>query len=276
MMLKTFESDFDIELIEPKLEEFRYKPSNYSLMSSWPIIENKVSAKPGDFFIYSLITLSKFLGYAANQIDKIDLESYIADHNDLNSYEIKNDELNFNRNNFNVDYCLNKLTDLNFDNFNDELVKSQLKELKFLYKKEINLNGEIKIVSEKFPILKIKENMIRLLDVSNELSEYFKYGKKIHSKYSNAISSYWPEPVPFFSGRTTILQNIEEKLNEKQIIVLIAFSGTGKSAIANQYGMTLKNQRDYTIIWIESDDDFKLFREYQILYKINSNKEINR
>ncbi len=60
-------------------------------------------------------------------------------------------------------------------NLNDQLIKSQLKELKSLFKKEINLNDKIKIFSDTLNISKIKEIMIRLLDVSNQSIKEYKY-----------------------------------------------------------------------------------------------------
>jgi tetratricopeptide (TPR) repeat protein len=84
-----------------------------------------------------------------------------------------------------------------------------------------------------------------------------------HINSTNNISGYLPEPIPNFSGRTTILNNIKSIFNEKQIIILNSVSGTGKSAIANRYGWKLKDETDYIITWMESDSDLKLLNGFQ-------------
>ena len=97
-----------------------------------------------------------------------------------------------------------------------------------------------------------------------------------HANSTNNISSYLPEPIPNFSGRTTVLNNIKSIFNVKQIIILNSVSGTGKSAIANRYGWKLKDETDYIITWMESDSDLKLLNEFQSFYKRFSKYEIQK
>ncbi len=285
-ILKTMESDFYSDSFEPKSEEIKYKPSKYSLMFNWPLIEKKTSTTTANLLSYTMVApiisiIGTTIDYVTNQINTNQTRAYHADNNDEfhSNYEVnyndlaKNEELNLSINNLNVDYFLNKLIDTNLDNLNDQPIKSQLKELKSSFRKEIIVNEKIKIVSREFHISKIKEIMTRLLDVSNKsIKEYLQSAQNV----SNQIPSCLPEPIPNFSGRTKILDNIESTFNEKKIIILNSVSGTGKSAIANRYGWKLNDETDYIITWIESDSDLKIQNGFQKFYFQFSQQEIKK
>jgi len=135
-ILKSFEFDFDSNSIEPKSEELKYKPSKYSLMSNWPLIEETAcTSTENSHPVLSIIRL--YFNYVTDQINTSQpgayhenkdefFSNYVINNNDLTKYE----ELNLSSNNLNVDYFLNKLIDINLDNLNDQLIKSQLKAVK--------------------------------------------------------------------------------------------------------------------------------------------------
>ncbi len=56
-----------------------------------------------------------------------------------------------------------------------------------------------------------------------------------HANSTNNISSYLPEPIPNFSGRTTVLNILKSVFNEKQIIILKTF------LISYFYSVNLRN-----------------------------------
>jgi hypothetical protein len=128
-ILKTMQCDFDSNSIEPKSDELKYKPSKYSLMSNWPLIENSyiVTSIIGSIVNYEMnkINTNQTRAYHANKDDEFH-SNYVINNNDLT----KNEELNLSSNNLNVDYFLSKLIDINLDNLNDQLIKSQLKAVK--------------------------------------------------------------------------------------------------------------------------------------------------
>ena len=104
-------------------------------MSDWPLIEKKASTSTensytvtsmiGSFFNYAMnqINTNQTRAYHANKDDEFH-SNYVINNNDL----LKNEELNLSSNNLNVDYFLNKLIDINLNDLNDQLIKSQLKE----------------------------------------------------------------------------------------------------------------------------------------------------
>jgi Tfp pilus assembly protein PilF/energy-coupling factor transporter ATP-binding protein EcfA2 len=268
-ILKTMESDFNSDSIEPKSEELKYKPSKYSLMSNWPLIEKKPSTSTensytvtsiiGSMFKYGMnqINTNQPRAYYANKDDEF-YSSYVINNNDLT----KNEELNLNNNNLNVDYFLNKLKDINLDNLDDQLIKLQLKELKSSFRKEINLNDKIKIVSDKLNILKIKEIMIRLLDVSNKTTkEYLQSDQNLNirlleNKSSNIkITNILSDFPKIFTGRSEELEKIKESLDNCQFVYIYGRSGTGKTTLASKYTYLLKNEKpDYIIRWIDANN----------------------
>jgi tetratricopeptide (TPR) repeat protein len=268
-ILKTMECDFDSNTIEPKSEELKYKPSKYNLMSNWPLIEKKPSTSTENSYTVTSI-IGSILNYAMNQINTNQPRAYYANKDDefysnyvINNNDLtKNEELNLNNNNLNVDYFLNKLIDINLDNLDDQLIKSQLKELKSSFRKEINFNDKIKIVSDKLNILKIKEIMIRLLDVSNKTTkEYLQSdqnlnirlleNKSSNIKITNVISKF----PKIFTGRSDELEKIKESLDNCQFVYIYGRSGTGKTTLASKYTYLLKNEKpDYIIRWIDANN----------------------
>lgn len=189
-MLKTIESDFD--LIESKSEEVKYKPSNYSLMLNWPEIRISSSVQTENSYenlsIFTIIysSFSIVYRYFTNKINISQLRAYYDKKFYFSNYEINSDskkeQLNLINNAKNVDYFLCKLKDVNFENLSKNgLMNSQLKELKSSFNIERKLNEPIKIVSDKLHIIKIKEIMIRLLDVYNDsLIKYLESAQNIN------------------------------------------------------------------------------------------------
>jgi hypothetical protein len=266
-ILKTFEFDFDSNSIEPKSEELKYKPSKYSLMSNWPLIEKKPSTSTENSCIVTSM-IGSFFNYIMNQINTNQLgayhekcdqfySNYVINDNDLSKYE----ELNLNSNNPNVDYFLYKLIDINLDNLKDQLIKSQLKELKSSFSIETKLNDKIKIVSDTSNILKIKEIMIRLLDVSNEsIEKYLLSAQNLNTTLENKtsivkITNVLSDFPKIFTGRSEELEKIKESLDNCQFVYIYGRSGTGKTILASKYTYLLQKEKpDYIIRWIDANN----------------------
>ena len=81
-------------------------------------------------------------------------------------------------------------------------------------------------------------------------------------------SSFLPAQISNFVGRKNFLQEIENvfiKENKKSVIVLYSFGGTGKSAVASEFGYRFKSiNRNYFSYWMKSDDN-NLHSEYEKL-----------
>jgi tetratricopeptide (TPR) repeat protein len=290
-ILKTIESDFNSDSIEPKSEELKYKPFKYSLMSNWPLIEKKPSTSTEtDITVDLLSTVTSIIGsmlnYVMNQINTNQPRAYYANKDDefysnyaINNNDLtKNEELNLNSNNLNVDYFLNKLIDINLENLNDQLIKSQLKELKSSFRKEINLNDKIKIVSDKLNILKIKEILIRLLDVSNEpIKEYLQSDQNLNIKNKKSIvdlTNILSDFPKIFTGRSDELEKIKESLNNFQFVYIYGRSGSGKTTLASKYTYLLKNEKqDYIIRWIDANNLKQSFMNLAEELKIDNKLE---
>ena len=73
---------------------------------------------------------------------------------------------------FNADSLLYKLLDANLENYTNHLIKSQLNKLRSFYQKEVTLFNKTKLISKEIHIEKIKEIMIRLIDVEKDLGSY--------------------------------------------------------------------------------------------------------
>jgi hypothetical protein len=147
--------------------------------------------------------------------------------------------------------------------------------LKILIKELVQSFDTNKISSYEQKIIEIQNILIISTNEFEKFKNEFEEQIKVLSeKYENLqtrflqLSSYPLEPIPNFIGRTAILENIKEIFREKQIIILHSMSGRGKSAIANEYGWRLYNKEtDFVINWMESDNDTKLYDEFQSFYK---------
>jgi Tfp pilus assembly protein PilF/energy-coupling factor transporter ATP-binding protein EcfA2 len=256
-------------------------------MSNWPLKEIEPSTSTENSNIVTSI-ISLIFRYGNNQININQPNAYHANSDEFFSNFVKNnddlsknEELNLNSNNLNVDYFLNKLIDINLDNLNDQLIKSQLKELKSSFRKEINLNDIIKIVSDKLNILKIKEIMIRLLDVSNKTTkEYLQSDQNLNIKLlenkksivdiTNILSDF----PKIFTGRSDELGKIKESLNNFQFVYIYGRSGSGKTALASKYTYLLKNEKqDYIIRWIDASNIKQSFMNLAEELKIDNKPE---
>jgi hypothetical protein len=63
------------------------------------------------------------------------------------------------------------------------------------------------------------------------------------SNTSRLVQELMPRVVPFI-GRTQILEKIREEIKTKQIVVLAAYGGTGKSTVANEFGYRYAENND--------------------------------
>jgi len=286
-ILKTIESDFDSNSIEPKSDELKYKPSKYSLMSNWPLIEKKASTSTENSYTVTSI-ISSIVNYGMNKINTNQTRAYHANKDDefhsnyvINNNDLsKNEELNLSSNNLNVDYFLNKLIDINLNDLNDQLIKSQLKELKSSFSIETKLNERKKIVSDTLTISKIKEIMIRLLDVSNEsIEKYLQSVENLNTrllgnKSSNVkITNILSDFPKIFTGRLDELVKIKESLVNCQFVYIYGRSGTGKTTLASKYTYLLQEEKpDYIIRWIDANNLKQCFmnlaEELNIDYKV--------
>jgi tetratricopeptide (TPR) repeat protein len=287
-ILKTMQCDFDSNSIEPKSEELKYKPSKYSLMSNWPLIEKKPSTSTENSYTVTSI-IGSIVNYEMNKINTNQTRAYHANKDDefhsnyvINNNDLlKNEELNLSSNNLNVDYFLNKLIDINLNNLNDQLIKSQLKELKSSFSIETKLNERKKIVSDTLTISKIKEIMNRLLDVSNEsIEKYFQNlnpwtlgNKSSNIKITNVLS----DRPKIFTGRSKELEKINESLKSCQYVYIYGRSGTGKTTLASKYTYLLhenllNEKQDHIIRWIDANNLKQCFmnlaEELNIDYKV--------
>ena len=118
-----------------------------------------------------------------------------------------------------------------------------------------------RIINSKIRVDLLRSRLVRLLKIDNSLESFLDklIGNRIQCSIDE-ISSYLPETIANFSGRVDILNNIGSIFNTKQIIILYSTSSTGKSAIANEYGRKLREEKsDFVIIWMKSDSDFIFF-----------------
>jgi hypothetical protein len=87
--------------------------------------------------------------------------------------------------------------------------------------------------------------------------------------------------VPFI-GRTQILEQIDEQMKSKQIVILAAFGGTGKTALANEFGYKYceqsTNNNDRVSILLHCETAEKIYddlKKIALHFKIDiANKEI--
>ena len=87
--------------------------------------------------------------------------------------------------------------------------------------------------------------------------------------------------VPFI-GRTQILEQIDEQMQSKQIVILAAFGGTGKTALANEFGYRYceqsANANDRVSILLHCETAEKIYddlKKMALHFKIDiANKEI--
>ena len=156
-------------------------------------------------------------------------------------------ELNLNGT-FNADSLLYKLLDANLDKYTNHLIKSQLNKLRSFYEKEVTIFNKTKLISKEIHIEKIKEIIIRLIDVEKDLGSYLESNKNVKTKSIIKTlnpASFLIEPNPYFCGRDEILNNIKKNLqnDNKQIVILSSIPGMGKTEIANQYAQNLTTKK---------------------------------
>jgi hypothetical protein len=278
IILETIKRDFDSKSLMPINKEINYKPTKYNLMDNWPVIEQNSNLKTKDSsLVFSVLKV--FRDYFIKNIKTDQLESYYNNNLDeikkefysnykINVSSITNTfELNLNGA-FNVDSLLYKLLDANLDNYPNHLIKSQLNEFKNLYKKEVTIFNKPKLISKgKIHIEKIKEIMIRLIDVEKDLGSYLESNKNIQIESISSSfnpASFLIKPNPYFCGRDEVLKDIKIKFqnDNKQIVILSSIPGMGKTEIANQYAQNLKKDKPGIIInWFKSDSSDNLFSE---------------
>jgi len=276
IILDTMKSDFDSKSLNPINEEINYKPTKYNLMDDWPLIEQNSGLKTKNSYLtFSVLkVLGNFLiknikpdqleNYYNEDLDKLKKEFY--SNYKINVSSIKNTfQLNLNGT-INVDILLYKLLDANIDIYPNQLTRSQLNDLRNVYKKEVTIFKKTKLISKDVNIEKIKEIMIRLINVDKYLGSYLESNKNIQVENNNKDinpANFLIAPNPYFCGRDEILKEIKTQFqNEKQIVILSSIPGMGKTEIANQYAQNLKNERsDIIINWFKSDSSDNLLSE---------------
>jgi tetratricopeptide (TPR) repeat protein/KaiC/GvpD/RAD55 family RecA-like ATPase len=102
----------------------------------------------------------------------------------------------------------------------------------------------------------------------------------IASNTFRLVQDLMPRVVPFI-GRTQILKTISEEMKTKQIVVLAAYGGTGKSTLANEFGYKYaenadNNDRVSILVHCETRDKvYDDMKKMALRLKIDiSNKEI--
>lgn len=159
----------------------------------------------------------------------------------------------------------------------NDAIKFQLEELKnmFTLKVEIDLKKKIVVKENLVPVLKIKEILRRLIEVSPNLIRLESFKKKIVVKNDSPPPSYLQSRINFV-GRKDYLQRIHSVYadDKKKIVVLSSFSGSGKSALANEFGYQFKKSNNY-VYWIKSDGNSSVF-ELKRLFEINEKNDDER
>jgi tetratricopeptide (TPR) repeat protein len=79
--------------------------------------------------------------------------------------------------------------------------------------------------------------------MKNEIIAEIKVSIGNASNTSRLVQDLIPRVVPFI-GRIRILEQIREEMKTKQIVVLAAFGGTGKSTLANEFGYRYAENTD--------------------------------
>jgi hypothetical protein len=81
------------------------------------------------------------------------------------------------------------------------------------------------------------------LELKNYLDSLSVGGIGNASNSFRLVQDLMPRVVPFI-GRTQILEQIREEMKTKQIVVLAAYGGTGKSTLANEFGHKYAENKD--------------------------------
>jgi tetratricopeptide (TPR) repeat protein len=290
IILEKMKSNFNSKTLMPINEESNYKPVKYDLMDNWPLIEQNSDLKKkdsnlvfsvlkvlGSFFIKNIKT-DQLESYYNENLDELKKEFY--SNYKINVSSITNTfELNLNGT-FNLDSLLYKLLDANLDNYHNHLIKSQLNKLRSIYEKEVTLFNKTKLISKEIHVEKIKEIMIRLIDVEKDLGSYLESNKNIQIKIKNKDmhpASFLIEPNPYFCGRDEILNDIKIQFenDNKQIVILSSIPGMGKTEIANQYAQNLKKDKPGIIInWFKSDSSDNLLSEVMEFSELFGNEKL--
>ncbi len=268
-ILAELETDFDIDKLKPIKEINQYIPSNFKLICCWPTIDNQNTKDTSSIVgltdpfavgfqqMFQKIFIWLFK-YSRNRFhfQQAVTKFYLDYENNIgNEYKkiLKLSSID------NVDKCLYQLNQINdLDYLENDALKFQLEKLKNIYTIETKLNEDKKIIAldKQYPVEKIKEIMIRLLDVEPDLK------KKLDSPLTKSKlsspkipASYLPNDIcPNFVGRKNILTQIRENFSgkNKQIVILNSISGGGKSCIANEYGKEWRKMPDCIVLWIDS------------------------
>jgi tetratricopeptide (TPR) repeat protein len=119
--------------------------------------------------------------------------------------------------------------------------------------------------------------------MKNEIIAHFESGVAFgnDSNTLRLVQDLMQRVVPFI-GRTQTLDKISEEMKTKQIVVLAAYGGTGKSTLANEFGYRYAEKRDNNdervsiLVHCETRDKvYDDLKKIALLLKIDiSNKEI--
>jgi hypothetical protein len=184
-----------------------------------------------------------------------------------------------------VEFYLKKQLKLSNSQLEKHLIElSSLYEIKFLKSGVDNsLWYRITTLVEGLELDKLKWYMYHLIFDENKLElknciESLSVGAASNSL--RLVQDLIQRVVPFI-GRTQILEKIRVEMESKQIVVLAAYGGTGKSTLANEYGYrnsmnTGNNDRVSILVHCETRDNvYDGLKTIATLLKIDiSNKEI--
>ena len=190
---------------------------------------------------------------------------------DTKEANLKEEELDINVSNKNIDWCLDclKSYDLNSNNLS-KIVYFHLNELKLEYEIETVAKHDIKetkiIKTKKITIENLKERLIRLIHLNPNIRDLISEAAKLKIEDLTEIChEFENETETTFIGRDDEIKKIEEILANKNSVIISAFAGTGKTRLAKQLGHLYQSKNEVVVRWFNCEkldtfeEEFKRF-----------------
>jgi|GEM_PF-6037247 len=168
------------------------------------------------------------------------------------------------------DWYLCQLAELNLDAREiSNLVKQQLKIIKEQYKVEHkNSKAYIFTNSLNIKVDDLREQILRLVEVSNETKTVLKDRNAYYSNNIKSINSNLPTLIIHsLIHRKDVFTQIDTVLRTEQCVAISAFAGTGKTTLAMEYGRKQIKEAKKIVRFINADSAYKIAETYRQLTK---------
>ncbi|WP_342169818.1 tetratricopeptide repeat protein [Rickettsia endosymbiont of Seladonia tumulorum] len=170
----------------------------------------------------------------------------------------------------NGDWYLCQLAELNLEVKEiPNLARKQLKIIKEQYEIEHkNDKDYIFIKSSNIKVDDLREQILRLVEVSHEAKKILKDRNVYSAGYIGSVNSNLPIlSIHNLIHREEAFKQIDNALSKNSYVAISAFAGTGKTTLAKDYGRKQRDEAKKIVRFINADSAYKINEAYRQLAK---------